>query len=928
LIEASLTERTMSRRSRFCVMALIAAGALASGARLVDAQGLRVRLIDEEAHQPLAGALVSALNAAGASGPAVLSSADGIATVRVPDSAPHRLLIRRIGFAPVTTEPVAAPVQPAQVVDVVVVVQRITLSTVRVTANQSCSDQTVSPSLGAQAAWTAVRTALEASTLTRDQRLVTTAALSFRRQLGIDGKVQFVDTTLRGRSGERPFFAPAPAVLERDGYYRKHDDGTEDYSAPDEPVLLSEGFARLHCVSVASKVRHDSTGTEIALAFVPRDRSGRPDIRGVIWVDSATSELRRIDFEYVRISFPAPADSIGGSVQFTHLASGAWIVSSWVLRMPRWRVVSRRSAAVVLDRYEEIGGSASVVRELTTPGANVPRSIVGSVFDSVAQRPLSGARVHLADLGREVVADSMGAFRFDSVGVGVHTVWADHSTLDTLGIYSLGARVDVTPQAVTDVALAVPSFATLWQRACGADLAPREGDGFVFGRLTYGNSARAQSGATIEASWRPRGADGAGRSEPAVRRTASPDSSGSYAICGIPGQQTVTLSASAADTMTIPVSFRIEPAGIARRDFTLPSGTAIEQIVADVSAAAPLQPRDGATLVGVVHDSAGQPVRDARITVSGVTGEWRANSNGGFVVRGIPSGTHVVAVNALGFVPNRRLVDLAVHDSAYLAASMTRLATMLSTVRVVVDAAASGARAHTRTLHVLSADGWPLAHANVSVDGGAPKITDEKGELGLGAGAHRALTVRVTRIGYTPYFGTVELPDTAAVVTVMLPRLAQTLAAVTVTGATIKSPLELTGFYDRWMMRQKGVLSAVFIGPEEIESRHPDFITNMLYGLNGVCLLTPSGHPRDIIAFAYVGSQLALKTGGTCPNCPMAIVIDGMQQYPTPPINTVLDANDVMAIEVYARGGNMPISMQFNDTKCGVIAIWTGSRKP
>ncbi len=919
---------------------MVAISVLAWTATLAQAQDVRVRLLDDETRRPLAGALVSALNAAGVSGPAVLSSADGIALVRVAGTGPHRLLVRRIGFAPATTEPVAAPAERAHAVDVVVPVHRITLSTVRVTANQSCSDQTASPSAGAEAAWTAVRTALEASALTRDQRLVSTAALSIERQLGIDGKVQFVDTTLRGRSGERPFVAPAPAVLERDGYYRKHDDGTEEFFAPDEAVLLSDGFTRLHCVSVASSVRHDATGTEVALAFVPRDHGGRPDIRGVVWIDSATSELRRIDFEYVRISFPAPADSIGGSVQFTHLASGAWIVSSWALRMPRWRVVSRGNATVVLDRYEEVGGSASVVRELATPGSTVPRSIVGSVFDSVAHRPLSGAHVHLADLGREVIADSAGAFRFDSVGVGVHTVWADHPTLDTLGLYSLAARVDVTPQSVTDVALAIPSFATLWRRACGAEPAAREGDGFVFGHLAFGDSAHAQSGARIEASWRALGADGASRTDAMIRRTTRPDSSGNYAICGVPDQQTVRLSASAVDTTTIPVSFRIGPARIARRDIALGSETAIERIVADASPAVALQPGDGATLVGVVHDSVGQPVRDARITVSGVAGEWRANSNGGFVVRGIPAGTRVVSVNAVGFVPDRRLVDLAVRDSAYLGASLTRLATMLSTVRIVVDGAASGVRAHTRTLQVLSADGWPVAHANVSVEGGTPRITDEKGELGLGAGAHRKLTMRVTRIGYAPYFGTVELPDTAAVVTVMLPRLAQTLAPVTVMGATIKSSLELTGFYDRWMMRQKGVLSAVFIGPEEIEFRHPDMVTNMLRGLNGVCL----GHWRGsvhLFAFAnHPGSipstspapksgaaPAASSNAGSCPSCPMAIVIDGMQQTPTPAIDNVLDANDVMAIEVYARAGNMPISMQFDDTNCGVIAIWTGSRK-
>lgn len=51
------------------------------------------------------------------------------------------------------------------------------------------------------------------------------------------------------------------------------------------------------------------------------------------------------------------------------------------------------------------------VRTDSTPGPGVPRSIAGTVYDSVAQRPLSGAHVHLADLGRDAVADSLGAFR-------------------------------------------------------------------------------------------------------------------------------------------------------------------------------------------------------------------------------------------------------------------------------------------------------------------------------------------------------------------------------------------------------------------------------------------------------------------------------------------------------------------------------------
>ena len=544
-----------------------------------SAQLLRVRLVDEESRQPLAGVLVSTLDAASAMGPSTLSSEDGFATVRTAGAGPYRLLIRRIGFAPVTTAPIAVPSEPAAALDIVVPAHRITLGTVRVVGSQSCTDRTESPSAGAQDAWTAVRTALEASALTRDQRLVTTAALRFQRDLRQDGTVNYADTTLRGRSGERPFYAPAPAVLERDGYFKHHDDGSEDFYAPDEAVLLSPGFVRRHCLSAFPDVRHDSTGTQLALAFVPRDRDTRPEIKGLIWIDSATSELRRIDFEYVGISLRAPADSIGGSVTFRHLASGAWIVSAWALRMPRFRVVDLRSAYTVLDGYIEVGGTASVVRDVATPGPNVPRRIVGTVYDSLARRPLAGAHVHLADLGRDAIADSLGAFRFDSVGASVHSLWADHPRLDSLGLFSLGTRVDVTPQAVTSVSLTVPSFATLWQRTCGSAPPAGERDGIVFGSIHGDSVAAPHPIAVINITWRADTARGARGSATTVKA----DSTGNYVACGVPIAQTLAISATQGAIATPRASFRIGAERIARRDLTLSASSTIAEGVVDTS---------------------------------------------------------------------------------------------------------------------------------------------------------------------------------------------------------------------------------------------------------------------------------------------------------------------------------------------------------
>jgi hypothetical protein len=44
-------------------------------------------------------------------------------------------------------------------------------------------------------------------------------------------------------------------------------------------------------------------------------------------------------------------------------------------------------------------------------------------------------------------------------------------------------------------------------------------------------------------------------------------------------------------------------------------------------------------------------------------------------------------------------------------------------------------------------------------------------------------------------------------------------------------------------------------------------------------------------------------------------------------LNQYVNAEDIVAIEVYARGANMPASLQVLDAACGVIAIWTGARR-
>ncbi|HEV8409612.1 MAG TPA: hypothetical protein VGQ30_03825, partial [Gemmatimonadaceae bacterium] len=80
-------------------------------------------------------------------------------------------------------------------------------------------------------------------------------------------------------------------------------------------------------------------------------------------------------------------------------------------------------------------------------------------------------------------------------------------------------------------------------------------------------------------------------------------------------------------------------------------------------------------------------------------------------------------------------------------------------VAALVFSTPTVARAQGRVIKVVSSDGQPIAYANVSIEGGITQVTDEKGLIPLGAGKQQTITVRVQRIGFTPWFGKVELPD-------------------------------------------------------------------------------------------------------------------------------------------------------------------------
>jgi hypothetical protein len=260
---------------------------------------------------------------------------------------------------------------------------------------------------------------------------------------------------------------------------------------------------------------------------------------------------------------------------------------------------------------------------------------------------------------------------------------------------------------------------------------------------------------------------------------------------------------------------------------------------------------------------------------------------------------------------------------------LSQLYTRTFRVFAGVALAAAAAGAQDRVLRVTSTDSEPIAYAFVQANGGRAMLTDEGGRVSIGAGKKQTLTIDVRRIGYTPYYGKIDFPDTAITIPIVLQSISQQLSSVKVTADKSKSPLERSGFYRRWLDSQKGVTSAAFIGPEEIEKRNESRVSIILGSINGIRVTrTSNGNNVMVSGTSSCGMAIIIDGRQVCPNagCRLLDTSAGMTDMNSVLIDQVIDLSSVAGIEVYRRGGNMPSDFHV-DGECGAVALWTGSRR-
>lgn len=343
-------------RDRFRLTAIAAIVAILLPCGFVQAQDgpaeLRLRLVTDT-DVPVMGALVALISADDSVADEGLTYRDGARVLRAPAGI-YRVRVRRIGFYPFLSAPLSIPRTDELLLRLDT--QRVMLDTVRVTVRSECGRRAREAET-IVALWEEIAKALRSSQLTLGDLAEVGRARVYWTGIDADGAVLWSDTMSVPVEQRKPFGAADPGVLARRGYVRGDEYNGWTYFAPDERVLLSEEFAATHCFGV---VRQATRPGQIGLVFEPAPGRRRSDIRGVLWVDEETAELRETVFNYVNAGV-ATRYQPSGFTRFRRMPSGAWLVDEWWLRLPR---VFRRPGAfsnIVLQGYQENGGALEIV---------------------------------------------------------------------------------------------------------------------------------------------------------------------------------------------------------------------------------------------------------------------------------------------------------------------------------------------------------------------------------------------------------------------------------------------------------------------------------------------------------------------------------------------------------------------------------------
>ena len=565
--------------------------------------------------------------------------------VAAPRPGTYFLQTRRVGFQPGVSMPRVLTDGTVSVERLVVEGVRVTLSTVRIVGRSACGRQNSEDAGAVLAAWDQAMTSLSATALTTSSRGLTATIMQIDRVLQPGGRmVRTQNASVRTDHVTHPWRSLPPDALRRDGYTQTDASGWTTYNAPGIDALVSPMFLEDHCV----KLVNSKDTSEVGLAFEPVPaRRGKSEIRGTLWLERGSVQLRRLDFTYTGAPVEASEFEAGGSMAFSQIADGGIVISGWEIRMPQLVRESPRSVKVRVEAVAATGGQVVVMRRgIDTLFKRATLRVSGVVQDSASGNPIARATVSLSGTPLQVVADDGGRFAFPDVLPGEYAFRVRTPSLDSVRASSQ-STVMVT-DGMQALRLRVPTAAQLSGALCGNVLsgAAGRGKGAVLGSVRLAADTLPPGPMSIAADWVEIDSRAGLRRTPKRMETKS-DSSGGFRLCGVPTETALAIRALPSRGRSQVVSVRLQP------DERFASAT----LMVD-------QGRDAvATFTGVVvADSSGRPLADAEVAIPSLALSTRSDARGAFRLTDVPAGSHGVVVRRLGYGAMTADVTFAAND--------------------------------------------------------------------------------------------------------------------------------------------------------------------------------------------------------------------------------------------------------------------------
>jgi len=337
------------------------------GAVPLRAQAVAGTLVSAPGGAPVSGALVTLLDGGGVAVDTAQSDAEGRFSLKAPGTGGFQVRAERVGYSTSVSPRFALTAGETRDVRLETVPAVTMLEELRVTApDRQC---VIDPRGGVRTAalWEEARKSLALAEWARTRNTFLYTLRKFEREVDpAKGEVTRDTSVTEVSKTVSPYVSLPAEELARGGYVRMEEEGSVYYS-PDAAVLLSDAFLDGHCF----RVRQDG-GEVVGLAFEPVRGRKLPDVRGVIWLDARTAELRTLEYSYTGLRQDLSVErDWGGRLHFERLPDGPVIVRRWDILMP---VVSGTVIGVrrVQARVVAIREEGAEVLSVAPPSADGP----------------------------------------------------------------------------------------------------------------------------------------------------------------------------------------------------------------------------------------------------------------------------------------------------------------------------------------------------------------------------------------------------------------------------------------------------------------------------------------------------------------------------------------------------------------------------